>query len=141
MRRISCTSLRSLARSRGIMLLELLVAFAILSVSLAVLLQSAGASISRQRSVNNQMKAVSHAANVLAGLDLKNIEGQQITGSINEFYSWQASFEPEARFSASEDDARQPLELLAISVQIAWQEGKHSKTYRLNTKRLVKRTR
>ncbi|MEM7469202.1 MAG: type II secretion system protein [Pseudomonadota bacterium] len=124
-------------RERGVILLEVVVAFAILAVALSALLQSAGANSSRQRAILNQVEAATHAANIISrlGTDLKLNAGEQ-SGEIDDKYSWSISIATQGRaaFTSSAEDI--PL-LVEINVVVTWQERGRDKQYFLNTKRIV----
>ena len=128
---------RTHCRCHGLILLEVLIAFVILSASLSVLLQVTGSSISRQRSVDNHLRAVSHAANVLADLELTHISANQINGEVDEVYRWRASFEPLSTTQKLLDDSEAIAALMAINIEIKWRENGRDKSYQLNTKRII----
>lgn len=137
MRQTKGRIVRKQCRNRGLILLEVLIAFVILSASLGVLLQVTGSSISRQRSVDNHLRAVSHAANVLADLELMNISANQISGEADEVYRWRASFKPLSTTQKLLADSEATAALMAINIEIQWRENGRDKSYQLNTKRIV----
>ena len=124
---------------RGIILLEILVAFAILSISLTIILQTAGASVRHQRTIENRITAASHAANVLAriGIDIP-VDSLQLAGDIDEKFTWRALVQP-AENKHTLASSRASLTLVSIVLEIEWSENLKTKTYELETKRIVKR--
>ena len=133
MRRNKCV----INSARGIILLEVLVAFTILSVSLGVLLQTTGSSIARQHAVAKQMKAISHASNLLAELDFNNISGAEASGEIDDTYSWHASFEPIKKTQGLMGDEETNIALVTVNLKLTWHERGAEKSFQLATKRLA----
>lgn len=124
-------------RQKGIILLEILVAFAILSISLAVILQTAGASVRHQRISENRIAAVSHAANMLARLDVDiPINGSKLEGTLDDNYSWRVEITQLDRGGTlAADDSG--LVLALVTITIGWLEDLQPKSYQLQTKRIV----
>ena len=137
MRPINSGLANTRAFSGGLILLEVLVAFAILSLALGVLLQTTGNSIARQRVVDNKLLAASHAVNVLAELEYGDIGASAISGRIDDVYRWSASLEPVATAHALVTDSEHPVALMRVNVQIEWLESGREKSYQLHTKRMV----
>ena len=123
---------------KGIILLEILVAFAILSISLTVILQTAGASVRHQRITENRIVAVSHAANVLARLDIDiPLDGSNLEGTLDDYYSWRVEFtQLNRRDTLAVDDSG--LVLASVAITIEWLEGLQQKNYQIETKRIIR---
>ena len=139
MRLISVPLSSAQRTSKGIVLLEVLLAFVILSISLGVLLQTTGNSLSRHRAADNQIKAVSLAANLMADFELSKISANQLSGKIDDNFSWRILlrpiFSPEVKLNHNESK----LILMAINLEVFWRENGREKNYQLNTKRIVRR--
>lgn len=125
------------ASSSGVILLEVLIAFAILSLALGTLLQTTGNSIARQRVLDNQIRAASHAANMLAELESGNIDASSLSGKIDDSYHWYASFQPVAAAQGVLTDSEPTVALMKVSLEIRWRESGREKSYQLSTKRIV----
>ena len=123
---------------KGIILLEILVAFAILSISLTVILQTAGASVRHQRITENRIVAVSHAANVLARLDIDiPLDGSNLEGTLDDYYSWRVEItQLNRRDTLAVDDSG--LVLASVAITIEWLEGLQQKNYQIETKRIIR---
>lgn len=119
----------------GIVLLEVLVAFSILAVSLTVLLQVTSANTHRQKSIENRLLAMSHASNLIAELEFDESLAQ--SGHINERYSWQLSASKVASHELYRETKEKTLSLVAFALTIKWQEGSTVKNYIVDTKRLM----
>ena len=123
---------------KGIILLEILVAFAIWSISLNVILQTAGASVRHQRITENRIVAVSHAANVLARLDIDiPLDGSNLEGTLDDYYSWRVEItQLNRRDTLAVDDSG--LVLASVAITIEWLEGLQQKNYQIETKRIIR---
>ena len=122
----------------GVVLLEVLVAFSILAVSLTVLLQVTGANTNRQKSVENRLLAMSHASTLLAEFGIGSLlDAPAQSGDIDERYSWQLLASDIASHERRRDTKEKALSLVSLALTIQWQEGSTTKKYVVNTKRMA----
>ena len=120
--------------ARGFTLLELLVALAILSVGLAVLLAGFSLSLERGRSDRQEASARAFATSLLdqAMADPGATLGE--TSGSSGGYAWRVSVEP-----YGDDDDQQAWHRLAaeVSVSVSWRESGKRRRIALHSLRLI----
>lgn len=124
-------------RQSGVVLLEVLVAFSIMAVSLTVLLQVASANVNRHKIIENRLSAASHASNLLAEIGISvPLNARELTGHIDEQYSWRVNISDVSSLDRPRDVQVISPTLVSIVIIISWQEGSTRKEYIVNTKRV-----
>lgn len=120
----------------GFSLLEVLVAFAILSISLGVLYQAFANSLRNVSAVDHHSRAmvIAESRLVEALSEVPYKEGSD-SGKVDDYYSWEVSIE---RYEVPEQgvELKQKLEPYQIEVQVSWGDGKRRQAYQLSTLRL-----
>lgn len=117
--------------ARGFTLLEVLVAFAIASVALAVL---AGAALSGLRSAHHSARydeALVRARSHLAGLQMPPVAGD-FQGDEGDGFHWHLLVSPELRATTRQNVN---IALYDVTISIAWQDGDEKRVVALSTKR------
>jgi general secretion pathway protein I len=125
---------RSARRQRGLTLLELLVAFAIMAMSLALLYRVMGGSARSVGDLDRYQRAVVLAQSLLALRDTVPEGGWQQSGE-SAGYQWHVESAPYATGVSGPDIA--PLHEVAIS--IAWADGERQRSLELSTLRPQRR--
>ncbi|NOT84563.1 MAG: type II secretion system protein [Methylococcaceae bacterium] len=133
---------RSLKAENGFSLLEILVAFAILALSIGVLLNifSRGLRTAIVSEEYQQALAVAESQMARAGVDVALSEGS-INGQVDGKYNWSIQGSPYVAPQPKSDIvAPQPLEIRAFNVQVRveWSDGADNKEVVLNSVRLAK---
>ena len=124
-------------RQCGFSLLEVLVAFAILSVSLGVLYQAFSTSLRNVSAVDHYSRAmvVAEARLAEAVAEMPFREGSD-RGETDDSYRWEVTVaryeEPEKKFKSKEQ-----YEPYQIEVEVTWGGKRHPQVYRLSTLRLA----
>ena len=115
--------------ARGFTLLETLVAFAILSVSLALFYQSLTGSILKQDEIARESRALVLAQSNLAAVGTENpMKAGQTSGQINDTYAWSVAIEKEAAASG--------WALFRVTSEVAWQADNPGQKITLSTLRI-----
>ena len=111
------------ARQRGFSLLEILVAFSILALSLGVLMQIFSGSLRNADITRDQAQAVALAQTLLAsaGVETALAAGER-SGSVDDKFRWQLRAAPAAQELRAGASGAVPLtlELWEVSVRVAW---------------------
>ncbi len=135
-----CVSLRNLRiprpQQRGFSLLEVLVAFAILSVSLGVLLQVFATGLRNVGMADDYSQAVLYAESILSayGRDAPLREGVR-EGAINERFSWRGAVS--VYTDGMPDSAKTQVQAYRISVEVSWRGLAQTRSVALETLRLA----
>lgn len=111
---------------RGFSLLEVLVAFSILALSLGILMQIFSGSLRNADISHDQAQALTLAQSVLASAGIEApLAAGEATGTLNEKYRWTLLVTPVQYESATGDiNQLSPtgiLELWEVAVRIVWQ--------------------
>ena len=135
-----CVNLRNLRTShleqRGFSLLEVLVAFAILSVSLGVLLQVFATGLRNVGMADDYSQATLYAESILSayGRDAPLREGVS-EGVINDRFSWRGAVSVYS--DGMPDSAKTQVQAYRISVEVSWRGLAQTRTVALETLRLA----
>ncbi len=119
----------------GFTLIEVLVALAILGISLAVLLHIFSESLDRARESQNEIAASAIAQSLLAdaGPSMPLVTGDT-EGKTADGYAWRLHIEP----YGTEDDRRAwKMNALFLTVTVGWKDGSKTRTMSLTTMRAV----
>lgn len=127
----------------GFSLLEILVAFSIMSLSLGVLLQIFGTGLKTATLSDRYTVATTHAKSRLAevGLEIPLEEGS-VEGSIDDIFQWQIKISPHQWLAEDEDDTiieRVPYNAFEVECLVSWGQAR-KRSVKLTTLRLAKRT-
>lgn len=117
---------------RGLSLLELLVAFAIMAIALGMLYKASGSSARSVGEVASYQRAMSLAEALLALRDAVPPEGWNETGQSASFV-WKIHSQPYAT-PASQGNTAAPL-LHAVEMVVEWSEGDRLRRVQLHTLR------
>ncbi|WP_182118052.1 type II secretion system protein [Acidovorax sp. FHTAMBA] len=117
-----------LLRQRGFSLLELLVAFVIMALSLGMLYRASGSSARAVGMAEQNQRASMVAESVFAMRDFVGPDGWQDAGE-TAGYSWRVTSAPYAVPVESSDKPR----LHEVSVIVSWQESAANKSFELQT--------
>lgn len=113
------------ALQRGFSLLEILVAFSILALSLGVLMQIFSGSLRNADTTRDQAQAVTLAQSLLASAGVEGpLAAGETSGVVADKFRWTLRASPFAREPGTEESAsvRTPvlLDLWEVSVKVAW---------------------
>jgi general secretion pathway protein I len=126
----------ALAQQRGFSLLEVLVAFAILGISLGVLLQTFATGLRNAGASEDYTQATLYAESILSaiGRETPLKEGNH-SGPINDRFSWRSAI------SAYTEGLPDPEKIRArayrVDVEVLWGEPAKSRSVKLATLRLA----
>ncbi|MCB1775957.1 MAG: prepilin-type N-terminal cleavage/methylation domain-containing protein [Candidatus Competibacteraceae bacterium] len=121
---------------QGFSLLEVLVAFAILSISLGVLLQIFATGLRNAGIADDYTRAVLYAESILAALgrEAPLVEGEQ-SGPVNEQFSWRSAV---SAYADGMPDSEQPrVRAYRIMVEVYWPGLLQDRSVVLETLRLA----
>ena len=123
------------SRLAGFTLLEVLVAFAILALSLGVLLQVFATGLRNTTVAENYSQAAMYAESILAAVGVgEPLQEGSDGGAIDEIFSWRS------RVSVYNDEALEFDDLQAkayqVIVEVFWGESEHERSVSLQTLRL-----
>lgn len=122
---------------RGFTLIEVLVAFLILSFSLGALFKVFSGSLRSLRQGEDYAHATALARAQLARIDADGVDGQGIeSGETDDGYRWQAEFTPLPDLSAPSGDRK--FEPLTVTVTVSW-GALDNRSVALSTIRLARR--
>jgi general secretion pathway protein I len=124
-------------KQQGFSLLEILVAFSILAVSLGILLKIFSGGVDTAIVAEDYTIAVQIAESLIAktGSEIP-LKDHQSSGEENEKYHWQLTISPYLLGSEDIDPKTIPAELFKVSVTVDWGEG-DNRQIQLNTLKLA----
>jgi general secretion pathway protein I len=116
-----------MTRQRGFTLLEVLVAFAILGISLGVLLQTFATGLRNTALAEEYTLATLHAESVLAAIGIEEpLQEGSLQGEIDDKFSWRASvsvYQEEESESSNEFDQRLSVTPYYVVAEVFWETG------------------
>lgn len=129
-------------RQGGFTLLEVLVAFAILGVSLGVLLQTFATGLRNTALAEEYTLATLHAESILAAIGIEEpIQEGGLQGEINEQFSWRAFmsvYQDNEESESEEFNQGLPVTPYQVIVEVFWEAGSgKTRSVVLETLRLI----
>lgn len=125
-----------MCRERGFSLLEILVAFSILSLALGVLLNLFGGGIKLARVADDTARATELAESKLAQVGIvEPLSEGQTAGSFDERFRWFVRVQPYALANEEIDPETLPVHLYMVTVRIEWNDGSRIRSVNLATLR------
>jgi len=136
-----CFNRGSLRCGNGFTLIETLVAIAILSISLVVILQLFSGGLKSSRLSDNYTRAVFHAREKMEEIFLDgNFTDGTTEGEFSDGFEWKAQtlrLEP-----VQEEEAEFPVDIFSIfsiKVDVSWQEGSKEKHFEISTLKVAEK--
>ena len=133
-----CLNRGSLRCCDGFTLIETLVAMAILSISLVVIMQLFSGGLKSSRLSDNYTRAIFHAREKMEEILLDdNFTDMAMEGEFSDGFEWKAQtlrLEP-----AQEEEAELPVDtfsIFSIKVDVSWHEGSQEKHFEISTLRI-----
>lgn len=117
-------------RCGGFSLIEVLVAFSIMAMSLGALYQSVGTSVRNMQRLEAATRAAVIAQSLFNLYPHATAEGISASGVSPDGFNWTAVTRP---FEAPAGSMNVPRRLLNLEVQVSWREGAGARDFRLNT--------
>ena len=119
----------------GFTLIETLVAMAILSISLVVILQLFSGGLKSSRLSDKYTRAIFHAREKMEEILLDdNFTDEVIKGEFSDGFEWKA--QTLRREPSQEEGAELPVESFTIKVDVSWHEGSQEKHFEISTLRI-----
>lgn len=124
------------SKNRGMTLIEVLVAFVVLSVTMAVILQIFTGGMRNARLADGYSRAVFLAESRLAAVGLERLlmPGEE-SGRVGEDLQWRVSVLPVDNGGAA-DQQLLPTRLYEVQVRVGWNEDGRERQVTLNSLRL-----
>ncbi|MBS1225342.1 MAG: ral secretion pathway protein [Proteobacteria bacterium] len=123
-------------RQRGFSLLEVLVAFAILSVSLGVLLQVFATGLRNAGMADDYTQATLYAESILAAYGREAPLGEGVReGPVNDRFSWRGTVSAVAE--GMPDPEKTQVRAYRVSVEVFWRGLTQTRSVMLETVRLA----
>lgn len=118
---------------QGFTLIEVLVALAILGISLAVMLHIMSESLHRARVSKMEMAAGAFAQSLLADLghSVPLRVGDQ-SGELPDGFSWKLHIEP---YGSADDQKSWPMSAVSVTASVLWKDGAESHEMKVTTLR------
>jgi len=124
--------------NRGFTLLEILVAIAILAISLTVILQLFSGGLRSVRVSDRHTQGVFHAREKMEEILLEErLDEGSREGEFDDDYKWIARIV--RMVPPEEEEKKLPFDVYAITVKVVWQERKGETNFEIQTMKLVER--
>lgn len=121
----------------GFSLLEILIAFAILSISVTIILKIFATGLSNTQIASDYTNAVQIANNLIAQTSMENpLQRSETSGIENNVYHWQRQIVPYHFLSAELDISSLPIQLYHIHIKVWW-EDEHQHTLELSSLKMI----
>jgi len=118
-------------------LLEVLVAFTVLAISLGVLFQIFSTGMRASRSAEEYTRATLLAESKLAAIGIEGaLEEGETTGEYEDGYAWRVAVRPYRLDDQDAEGLPPPIEAYEVVVTVAWGEGSGERSVSLTTLRL-----
>jgi general secretion pathway protein I len=128
-------------KQQGFSLLEILIAFSILALSLGILLNIFSGGINTAMVAEDYTNAVQIAESLMAKVGSEiPIKDHQGSGNENKKYHWQLSISPFTMSKDNVDPKTLPAELFKVKVTVVWSEdveGRSQRQIQIATLKLV----
>jgi len=122
------------ARERGFTLVEVIVALAMLSIGLSVLLGLISNGLRQAKSTERAAEASSLAQSLLAGVGTdRPVKPGAFEEAMPNGFRWQLRIEP---YGAAAEQEGLPVGLYVVSTDVEWQDGREQRSFALRTLRL-----
>lgn len=125
--------------SDGFTLIETLVAMAILSISLVLILQLFSGGLKSSRLSDNYTRAIFHAREKMEEILLDdNFTDMATEGELGDGFKWKAQtlrLEP-----TQEEEAELPVDIFSIKVDVSWHEGSKEKHFEISTLKIAEKS-
>lgn len=131
-----------ISSQRGFSLLEILIAFSILAVSLSILLAIFSSGVTTAGVANDYTAAVQIAESLMAKTGVETpLQVSNLSGVDNDKYRWQVIVTPFAFNPEHVDTSTLNTELFKIKVTVNWgDDSLHSREVKLVTLKLINKT-
>jgi general secretion pathway protein I len=122
---------------RGFSLLEILVAFSILSIMLGILLNIFSSGVRIAHVTGNYATAVQIAESLMAKVNFEiALQESQQQGIIDDLYQWQVTIEDYIPDVEEWEPESNPVQLYKVLVNVSWQTGQKERSFVLTSLRL-----
>ena len=131
-----------LNKQQGFSLLEILIAFSILALSLGILLKIFSAGVNTAEVAEDYTAAVQIAESLMAKTGLETpLQAGQDSGLENEKYNWQVTVSPFAFNPENVDTSTIPVVLFKVKVVVSWEnDNADDRLVELTTLKLINKT-
>lgn len=127
---------------RGFSLLEILIAFSILALSLSILLKIFSNGVNTAVVAEEYTAAVQIAESLMAKTGIETpLQTEELSGLENDKYHWQVTVQPFEFNPDNSNTSTSPVQLFKITVNVTWGYGEgNERRIDLATLRLVNKT-